>query len=237
MALSVRAAASSLVIVLCTSGVAATPSAPTGLVASVSGSTVTLRWSVPFGAIGIRLEAGTRSGASNAAVYDAGAVASLTFTNVPSGTYYVRVRAFDYGGFSAGSNEVTIRVGGTVAPTPAPAPPPPRPAPRTFYVYGGFRYQQYLGYFTCLFCTEYGSNAINNRYGTYGSRYSPLSIRNEYGTYGSPYSTYSPCNRYASSPPIVVDNAGNYYGELTVNSYRSDFARSFYNWLTYDVCR
>jgi hypothetical protein len=37
------------------------------------------------------------------------------------------------------------------------------------------------------------------------------------GTYGSNYSDSSPWNRYATSPPVIVDEQGNFYGYLTAN--------------------
>jgi hypothetical protein len=213
---------------------------PSGLTATVTGSTVVLRWSLPFGAIAVRLEAGTFPRGLNAANAVIGATTSYVATNVPPGTYYVRVRAIDSMGESATSNEITVVVG-VASPTPSPSPapvPPPTPAPtpvRTLQVWGGPGYVYYLGYFTCVFCTEYGSDSINNRYSRYGTSYSPTSVRNPNSTYGSPYNTYSACNRYASNPPRIYDAAGNYYGELTLNAYRPQ-AAPLLDWLYYDVC-
>lgn len=51
--------------------------------------------------------------------------------------------------------------------------------------------------------------------------YDSESIWNEYGTYGSKYSSYSPWNEYASTPPVVVDSRGNFYGYLTANEFIS----------------
>ena len=51
--------------------------------------------------------------------------------------------------------------------------------------------------------------------------YDSESIWNEYGTYGSEYSSYSPWNEYASTPPVVVDSRGNFYGYLTANEFIS----------------
>lgn len=133
---------------------------------------------------------------------------------------------------------------------PAAGPPPTAPLPTTppqtgsglgttYYVWGGRNYSQYLGYFSCVFCQEYGSDSINNEYGRYGSPYSSTSIRNTYGAYGSPYSSDSACNEYASNPPRVVDARGNYYGELTLNQYRGNAisTRLIVSWLRGDVCR
>lgn len=124
------------------------------------------------------------------------------------------------------------------SPAPSPQPPPPSSAPG-FYVRGGPDQQQYLGFFTCVFCVEYATESINNQYGNYGSQYSQTSIRNPYSQYGSPYSTYSACNQYATNPPRVYNSTGSvYYGELTVNQYRADRIRTanIVNWLATDVC-
>lgn len=51
--------------------------------------------------------------------------------------------------------------------------------------------------------------------------YDSESIWNEYGTYGNEYSSYSPWNEYASTPPVVVDSRGNFYGYLTANEFIS----------------
>ena len=70
----------------------------------------------------------------------------------------------------------------------------------------------------CLNSNKYDSKSIWNEYGTYGSKYNSKSIWNEYGTYGSSYSAYSPWNDYASYPPVIVDEEGNFYGYLTINT-------------------
>lgn len=89
---------------------------------------------------------------------------------------------------------------------------------QTLHLYGGSNHDEYLG---CLNCDSYNKNSIWNEYGNYGSSYSSKSIWNDYGTYGSSYSSYSPWNEYASTPPVIVDNDGNFYGYFTVNNYKS----------------
>ena len=86
-------------------------------------------------------------------------------------------------------------------------------------IFGGDGHKTYLG---CLNCNQYASDSVLNTYGSYGSAYSTSSLANSYGDFGSPYSTYSACNPYATDPPVVVDNAGNFYGRLTVNAYNSE---------------
>ena len=38
-----------------------------------------------------------------------------------------------------------------------------------------------------------------------------------YGTFGSQYSQYSWRNPYATNPPVIVDQDGDFYGHFTVN--------------------
>ena len=126
---------------------------------------------------------------------------------------------------------------------PAPTPPPPAPSPSPtagFYVWGGLNYAQYLGFFTCLFCTEFAADSINNQFGPYGNPFSSTSIRNQFGTYGNPFSPSSVCGQFASNPPRVYNsNRTLYYGELTLNQFRPDAIKTttIVNWLATDVCR
>ena len=72
----------------------------------------------------------------------------------------------------------------------------------------------------CLSCNKYDSSAVCSRYGSYGSQYSDKSIWSRYGSYGSQYSDTSPWNKYASTPPVIVDREGNFYGYFTANKYQ-----------------
>jgi glucose/arabinose dehydrogenase len=102
------------------------PSAPQNLRATVIGQTVTLSWTPPSGAqavTGYRLEAGAVSNASDLAIATTGPTAtSVTFANVPPGTYYVRMRSLNGAGQSAPSNEVVVTVGGGGCARPPSAP-------------------------------------------------------------------------------------------------------------------
>jgi len=84
-------------------------------------------------------------------------------------------------------------------------------------LFGGTNHTVFLG---CLSCSQYDSKSIWNAYGQYGSIYSSSSIWNEYGTFGSQYSFTSPWNSYSTSPPIIVDSNGNFYGYFTTNKYQ-----------------
>ncbi len=90
---------------------------------------------------------------------------------------------------------------------------------QALHLYGGKNYDIYLG---CLNCDCYDENSVWNEQGIYGNNYSLYSIWNEYGLYGNEYSLYSPWNDFAAGgyPPVILDDAGTFYGYFTVNSYR-----------------
>lgn len=89
---------------------------------------------------------------------------------------------------------------------------------QVLHLYGGQNHDEYLG---CLNCSSYDQSSIWNEYGTYGSIYSSKSVWNAYGTYGNKYNSYSPWNAYSTTPPVVVNKQGNFYGYFTVNEYKS----------------
>lgn len=88
----------------------------------------------------------------------------------------------------------------------------------TLHIYSGSSHDVYLG---CLNCSSSAANSIWNENGKYGNRYNPLSIWNEYGEYGNEYNPYCPWNEYSTTPPIIVDNAGGFYGYFTINEYKA----------------
>ncbi|MFN7978011.1 MAG: fibronectin type III domain-containing protein [Vicinamibacterales bacterium] len=80
--------------------------------ASVAAGAVALSWQLPRlspAAVTYRLEAGLAPGATAVSI-DLGAAASTTIPGVPPGRYYARIRAVNYNGVSAPSNEVVIDV-------------------------------------------------------------------------------------------------------------------------------
>ncbi len=107
---------------LATAALAQTPNPPQSLTNSVSGSTVTLNWLAPAGGplpTGYLVEASVvPSGPLVATLSVAGT--SLVVPNVPSGTYFVRVRALNGPAQSPPSNETTV-----VVSVGCPGPPTP----------------------------------------------------------------------------------------------------------------
>jgi hypothetical protein len=81
-------------------------------------------------------------------------------------------------------------------------------------VFGGEDNKTFLG---CLSCPETDMDSLFNRFGTYGSRFAANSILNRFGPFGSKFAPFSPCNVYSTTPPVIVDDEGEVYGELTLN--------------------
>lgn len=103
-----------VVNVIGTVSCAGVPNAPTALTGSVLGTSVTLTWTAAASGCaptGYIIEAGSASGQSNLASFSTGSVAtSYSTSGVPSGTYYVRVRAANNAGQSGVTNELTLTV-------------------------------------------------------------------------------------------------------------------------------
>ncbi|MEZ5419190.1 MAG: fibronectin type III domain-containing protein [Vicinamibacterales bacterium] len=90
------------------------PRPPTGLASVVTGAAVSLTWSPggpPAAITRYVLEVGSAPGLSDIfSGLDVGLQTSFGASGVPPGTYYVRVRAGNYAGLSAPSNEVVVQV-------------------------------------------------------------------------------------------------------------------------------
>lgn len=97
------------------------PAAPINLSGAVNGSAVTLTWQPGAGDVPpvYQLEVGSAAGASNLLVTQVTATA-ISGTGVPTGAYYVRVRAINGAGASSASNELTLNVGGCGPPSAPP---------------------------------------------------------------------------------------------------------------------
>jgi Fibronectin type III domain len=102
------------------------PGAPLNLVASSSGSSVTLSWNASSGADPLNtyvIEAGSAPGLANLANFATGNTQTIfQASGIGAGTYYVRVRAASVGGISPPSNEAVLVVGGS-GPCVAPGAP------------------------------------------------------------------------------------------------------------------
>jgi hypothetical protein len=96
------------------------PNAPSALTATAVLSTATLSWTpATSGGPAARyiVEAGTASGLSNAGVFTLNSTATTaTFGGVPSGTYFVRVRAQNAAGTSGPSPQAQLTVGACALP-------------------------------------------------------------------------------------------------------------------------
>lgn len=88
---------------------------------------------------------------------------------------------------------------------------------RKLLIFGGEDHDEFVG---CLNCNKFDPQSVQNDFGTYGNPFSDKSIKNHFSSYGNPYSPFSACGEFASTPPVVVDENGAFYGELTRNKSR-----------------
>ena len=92
---------------------------------------------------------------------------------------------------------------------------PARAATRNkLLLFGGPELEDFLG---CLTCDASELYSIWNPESDYGDPGHPLSIWNRGGRYGSADSPHSPWSRSPQSVPVVVDRAGNFCGNFTVD--------------------
>ncbi len=90
------------------------PGAPVNLAAVIANNVLTVTWDPGPGgtpATGYILEAGTAPGLSNIAALDLGNTRTFSYTGVPAGVYYLRVRAYNVAGASDPSRELVLNVG------------------------------------------------------------------------------------------------------------------------------
>lgn len=86
------------------------PAAPANLAATVNGGAVSITWAPSAGATGYLLEAGSSQGATNIGTFPT-PTPGLAVAGVPTGQYFVRVRATNAIGTSAATSDLTINVG------------------------------------------------------------------------------------------------------------------------------
>jgi hypothetical protein len=84
------------------------------LAAAVAGTTVTLHWTAPAGAVtSYVIEAGSFPGTNDLAIFDTGSAATVVIVvNVPARIYWVRVRARNGAEVGDASNEIAVTVAG-----------------------------------------------------------------------------------------------------------------------------
>jgi predicted phage tail protein len=89
----------------------AAPAPPGSFAGAVSGSTVSLTWTASSGPVDSYIvEAGQTIGVWNTRLDTATSATGLTVTNVPNGSYFVRVRGKNTCGVGAPSNEAVVTV-------------------------------------------------------------------------------------------------------------------------------
>jgi hypothetical protein len=71
-------------------------------------------------------------------------------------------------------------------------------------------------------------DCLNNPLGA-GSPFAPNGINNPLSPLGNPYSDQSATNPYATHPPKIYDQDGNYHGELSANPYRPESSSNPYS--------
>ena len=102
------------ILVVVANGCAGAPSAPTGLTATATSSSVVLAWQAPTGscpATTYVIEAGATPGLSNLAAFTTGSpLTTFNASGVADGTYYIRVRSANAAGTSGPSNEARLVV-------------------------------------------------------------------------------------------------------------------------------
>lgn len=109
----------------------ATPSVPTGLIATAGNGQVSLNWSASSGATSYKVKRSTISGASYVQIGSSTSTSLTDSTSINGTTYYYVVSAVNSNGESATSAQASAT---PVAPSTSPpaSPPPSAPPPTTF---------------------------------------------------------------------------------------------------------
>jgi len=87
---------------------------------TAAGSSVTIQWTPIAGAQGYNIQVGTAAGASNIGSINLPSLITRIVVAAPTGTYFLRVRAFAGSLLGPFSNEASITVGTSCVPPPAP---------------------------------------------------------------------------------------------------------------------
>jgi len=83
---------------------------------------------------------------------------------------------------------------------------------------------QFLGFVND---NPFDSDSVCNRFGNYGSKFSPTSIWNKFGTYGNDFGSLSAFNDLGSTPPVLFDEIGA-LAYVSTNSLLTPRVDSFY---------
>ncbi|HEX4275843.1 MAG TPA: hypothetical protein VHZ74_10830 [Bryobacteraceae bacterium] len=129
---------------------------------------------------------------------------------------------------------LAIGLAAATANQPVPSAAQVQEASVALLLFGGEGHKVFLG---CLNCSKFDANSVLNQFGQHGSQYATESVFNRYGEFGSAYSTYSACSQYATDPPVIVDQAGRYYGRMTVNRYNDPTRLGYYAAWIAGVCQ
>lgn len=188
------------------------PAAPSNLQATVNGSTVTLTATLPSGITGLLLQGGGSPGATQAAV-PLDVAPQNTLTNVPPGTYYVRLVAVNAGGMSPPSNEVPV-----VVSTQCTAPSAPTASAQASGSVVAFNWTSVAGVagYRLEVATSPGGAAAFVQ--SFGASQTGVTFPNvPVGTYYARVAAVNPCGAQATSAEVTVTVASIPGGYRTPN--------------------
>lgn len=186
------------------------PTAPTDLQAYLNGRHVTFAWTPGVGGgapTAFYLEAGTTAGGAEFGRFPVGGASQVNIPNVAPGPYFVRVLAYNNGGFSPASNEVAFTMTAEGVCTP---PPAQSFSPRVFGRYVQLSWAGIAGAAGYRFdasTTPGGPPLASVPLGANTTRFSTNNVAN--GVYYGRLTTYFTCGSQSEGPeiPITVDGA------------------------------